>query len=614
MIRLSLFILVVLTRIGNANPAIVKSGEHETFSRLVIYSGANTSWSESRDGTTFRVTLEDFSEGFDLDEVFELIPRTRIAEIDATDGELVIRLGCDCTTSIEPIERVGLLIDIQDPPPEPEFPLQAAQDERSPDPMPRTLETGTGTLLRPEASEYIRKFRSDLARSVTEAANRQLLDPVVSPMSANSSELGLEVFGSDRIRASSAIERAAGANPNVEKEQIGICPDENLVAIEEWTNGSSFSQQISEIRRQFLDEPGFVKEDEAMALTRLYLAFAMTAEARQTVVTFELEGDGAAFAERISHIIDGSTGNHENVFGKDCRGPSSIWSALSEDNDRANRLSLEQSKEISRAFFNIPREVQRIIGPRLISRLNQAGHQTSADIVKGTIANPFAVDGDEPVSQARLLLADQDEMMQLLARKDERSPEIMVQILQESWDRRVPLADETFSVIQSFAFELRNSDKSEEIRAGLIRNLVLRERVIEALDMVAELVETDAFQELVAEIADKTIALEDDAKFAKASLRLSEQPFLNALEVSQKSKVSSRLAGLDLPELARTYSPGDIEKPSNTISTSENAKAPNPDAPLQVTASLETARESLRRVSASRGAIEAMLQGAGEIE
>ncbi|WP_424942665.1 hypothetical protein [Aliiroseovarius crassostreae] len=106
-------ILLCLVRIGHAQSVAVRSGEHEDFSRLVIYTQSPGSWEFGRveDGYELRLAAPEIS--FDMSQAFDLIPRTRIRALDDLgQGRLKVQSDCDCHAEVFVAEGGQIVIDI----------------------------------------------------------------------------------------------------------------------------------------------------------------------------------------------------------------------------------------------------------------------------------------------------------------------------------------------------------------------------------------------------------------------------------------------------------------------------------------------------------------------
>ncbi len=95
--------------------AIVQSGEHPSFARLVFPAPADTIWTLDRE-TPGRAVLrfDPPIPPFDLSTVFDKIPKDRLVDIEEVGGTLSMMLGCDCDVVVQQISSNHIVIDIQD--------------------------------------------------------------------------------------------------------------------------------------------------------------------------------------------------------------------------------------------------------------------------------------------------------------------------------------------------------------------------------------------------------------------------------------------------------------------------------------------------------------------
>ncbi|MEP5951833.1 MAG: hypothetical protein ABJ249_09535, partial [Lentilitoribacter sp.] len=86
----------LVSGIAQAEPIVVRSGEHDNFTRLVLPLPLGSRWSIDERPGVAKVILEEFNDGFDLSYAFEIIPRTRLVALVARGSELELQLSCTC--------------------------------------------------------------------------------------------------------------------------------------------------------------------------------------------------------------------------------------------------------------------------------------------------------------------------------------------------------------------------------------------------------------------------------------------------------------------------------------------------------------------------------------
>ncbi|MFZ5749542.1 MAG: hypothetical protein ACOY5U_00575 [Pseudomonadota bacterium] len=98
-----------------APAAVLRSGEHPGFTRIVLDGLPGPEWTLGRTGTGYALRLGLSAKAIDLSGAFRTIGRQRITGISATeDGALRIDLGCACHADPFRTESGLLVIDIRD--------------------------------------------------------------------------------------------------------------------------------------------------------------------------------------------------------------------------------------------------------------------------------------------------------------------------------------------------------------------------------------------------------------------------------------------------------------------------------------------------------------------
>lgn len=106
---------VFFAGITKAETVPVKSGEHADFSRVVLQFGNLEEWEFGRvqGGYELRTSIPDAE--FDLDQVYDFIPRDRIDQIYSPGpGRLFFSVACECTGDIFEIRKGRIVVDIKD--------------------------------------------------------------------------------------------------------------------------------------------------------------------------------------------------------------------------------------------------------------------------------------------------------------------------------------------------------------------------------------------------------------------------------------------------------------------------------------------------------------------
>lgn len=113
------FCLFLLPAAVLAEPARVTSGDHDGFSRLVVELFAPADWRFGRQSDGYALVVDGATQGYDLDSVFDLIGRQRLAALSVSpaNGNLLIGLACACHAIPFEFRPGVIVIDIREGPP-----------------------------------------------------------------------------------------------------------------------------------------------------------------------------------------------------------------------------------------------------------------------------------------------------------------------------------------------------------------------------------------------------------------------------------------------------------------------------------------------------------------
>lgn len=112
-ILLAFFLVVALTISPVFAASRIASGEHENFSRLVVYDVGDDFFVTRVSKQNFQIGLQSTAE-LDLAAVFYYVPRQRILDISRVPGGLEVQLGCDCDVFVFEVARNTFAVDVVD--------------------------------------------------------------------------------------------------------------------------------------------------------------------------------------------------------------------------------------------------------------------------------------------------------------------------------------------------------------------------------------------------------------------------------------------------------------------------------------------------------------------
>ncbi len=199
----AMILLLVPVICAAAETAVVRSGEHDGFTRLVVYLPEAAEWTLREEPD--RVTLITGPEvRFDTSTVFPRIGRQRVRDVRPSRGSegLAIILNCRCGLRTETLVGNVVVLDLLDPPATkletaaPPLPAEPAPPDRMELPVPvplrtipmaearRVTETATRSLPdkgSPEASADLQAFETEILKQLSLAATQGVLSASLSP-------------------------------------------------------------------------------------------------------------------------------------------------------------------------------------------------------------------------------------------------------------------------------------------------------------------------------------------------------------------------------------------------------------------------------------------------
>jgi len=595
-----------------AKPALVKSGEHSGFSRLVLYTDDVQKWSQTRSSGTVTVTVQGWSSGFDTSRVFEMIPTDRITQLESTTSSLTLKLGCDCTVEVQAVDQGGLMIDVMDARKSVAPTTIVAPAYQWPDPDEITRKNRN--------SSSIAAFRKSISERVARAATQKILTaiPINGPDRANAPDQltprPLPDAPADRIRATSAPERAARRKQSP-TPQVLACPPKQIGDIENWGSTMPFSEQLGDARNSLMGEFDTLDKSEALRLTRLYLYFAMGAEALATIDALGQTGYEIQFLRPLAKLLDGG-GLEESTIQfptNACNGTNAIWGVLLATNKE--EITEPHAKIVAQSFSQLPYHLRSILGPRLITRLKNGGNEIAASVIRNSIANRQEDSMEDSSTQKDLRSLSAANLKELIGKNNSQSPQALVILLERNTEEGTSVSESMREVAKSFVVQQRGDPISIELETALVKDTALRGAYLEALQMAFNSTDQTDVSATISFVARKLIDAGSDIDVAKFALRLGYDLGAKHLKLDTISAISDRLKSAGLGELATTFSglPSEVDAvASMDASPGSNSILRNPRSLKAIESEQPTLGTAKAILESSRGAREQIMSMLGD--
>ena len=382
----------------------VRSGDHPTFTRLVLSIPAESAWSLSRVPDGYQLDVDGATD-YDAAAVFGRISRDRIADLVAVEDRLRIVVECECHADAFLFRPDRLVVDIVEgpAPPDSEF-ERLAEAAEPPEPvtprvdprMPgaalpllpdRLLQAGMPSTVSPEpvvVPETI--VDPGLTAAVDAAATAGLLtraEDAPPPLDALDAAPNVSVPGLSSLSGlqSDALQNLAAANTP--------CPDPALYDVSSWEDpGVPFLEEFADLRRTSGTD-GQATPEERLALARFLVAHGM---GREALGLLDAETPETQALRRMALRLDEATDIPDSQPGwRACAAPVILWeSAIGRDLDG---LRSDQVDGLLSAFLVLPPAVAGRIGTELALDLAETRHTEAADTILGRLsASPWVDD------------------------------------------------------------------------------------------------------------------------------------------------------------------------------------------------------------------------------
>ncbi len=423
----------------------VRSGEHDTFSRLVLQIPKGASWTLEQGGRWATLSVGGAETVFRTGQVFDRIPRARIAEVEqgATGAPLQLRLNCDCPVTAFLQSATYLVLDVSspDPPSEidaptrprhmawigsatqyryraydwsdgPPLPQRLGQISRFPGPYPPAPAAapdipGQGqrtpapsveitALPDPATADVLNLSQLRLQEQIARAANQGLLTPrttgLPSGADAPNSEPSPTKVSPSKKPADETQVLFASTSADRGKAQIQLrdgktaegsaCVASEMVAVASWSDGAEFRHGLGHLRSGLYSDTGAFQSEAATELARFYIHFGFGLEAEQLLDRANSDGRTDGVVRAIARLIDDEPRSRSGDFGDQAGCTTDIALwSFLASAQPGMAPQPDESAAILRAFTKLPPHLRVHLGPRLSRLFLKVGDTTRASDV-----------------------------------------------------------------------------------------------------------------------------------------------------------------------------------------------------------------------------------------
>ncbi|WP_045387697.1 hypothetical protein [Falsirhodobacter sp. alg1] len=468
---------ICLGSAASAETITVRSGDHADFSRIAMELPANEGWSFGRVGNGYALKLEG-KQTLDLSRVWRAMGRSRIAGL-RVDSYGALRITPACTPCHAVAFRSGpgtIVIDLRNGPApenskfEAPLALPYSAPPRRPDRMKPPVTSYDWTAIpKPEVAmplaAALDPFRTAVVRQMAEGASRGLIEMVETPppLPAGPPLPPNMQIGADE--PASPWDSAINADGYK-------CLSPDQIAIETWGDDTkpvaySLGPARAGLEGEF-DRPDL---DAARRAVRYYLYLGFGAEARQMAALYPLPEAERAIYDALAHVMDDEpAGDGPLTELAGCEGASALWGILARQTPAIGRV--ENTGAALQAFSGLPVHLRRQLAPKLVSRFEQRGNETSAHIARDSVLRATP----DPDAATRLMVARMDDtsdsgLKRLIKEGGNGADDAVITLADRNLRRGEAIAPETLTALQGLLRERRGGTNEGDLQRLVILGL-----------------------------------------------------------------------------------------------------------------------------------------------
>ncbi len=398
----------------HAAPVIVKSGEHDGFTRLVMDLGAPITWRVGRSLDGYALHFDGAPPTYDLTQAFALIGKGRLAALWADPESGDLRIGIACACHALPFEfRPGIVvIDLKDGPPPKGSSFELAIDGSSapvlagrdlamlrPKPRPGEWVAGYDWLQPPPRQANTAQGAADasvgtisdlnldpLRKTLMWQLSKGAAEGVVDLTMPSDAHLatGSEVVTDVETSTGEDLNNNLSATPQELAAQGQPCITNDALDLASWGTSDPIADQLANRQVGLLGE---FDRPESAAITKavklnLFLGFGV--EARQLLIAFPFESPERAVWSSLAHLLDDDEDVSPAFAGlAACDSAAALWAVLT--GGSLTKGPQVNAPAVLLAFSRLPLHLRRQLAPRLTERFLAMRDQNSARAVKDAV-------------------------------------------------------------------------------------------------------------------------------------------------------------------------------------------------------------------------------------
>ncbi|MHA7850952.1 hypothetical protein [Roseovarius sp.] len=595
MLRSLLLVAFLLPTAAWSQTILLRSGEHDSFTRLTIPLTERVPWRVATHERTATLTLQGAPVSLDTSSVFDRISRKRLAGLTASDTGVRLDLACDCEVSGFWHGSSLLVLDIRDRADEAENSTKDASVSFEPytsRPSPaadlvlrsldrNTTQNPTGPVADSQGLERsaLGQMQNDLLAQLSRAASQGLLEPresgVIQPSKANPANPRTPAGTAFENLSSAASPRNINlrAETSMDREFVKLfedqvpelsgssCISNDMLNVRDWAQETPFWTQIGPLRASLTSEIDEIDANTARDLARIYIHFGFGAEAIAVLNVKKTMSQEALILRDMAAILEFGSLSEAGIFSDQvtCSTSAALWSLLAREDFPSDQPV--DKNAVLRAFAALPHHLRVYLGPDLAIRLTRTGDNDTAGQILSMIERG-SLPAPPPARLARaevdlalgLVEPAQATLTEIVESNSEPSVDALIRIVETSIENGEPISFELAQLVGAYAIENRESPLANDLAWATVAALGASAAFDEAIEILEE--QGPNFPpdrpDIRSILADQLTETADDIGFLGHVLEAHlGQP--SRLSAASANAVAERLLSLGFPDQARSF-------------------------------------------------------------
>ncbi len=356
------------------------------------------------------------------------------------------------------------LNDQEEPPAPSQAPMQAAEPQDPTPPQP----DDTGLTPRFEAIDGLDGVAERMQQALDDVAGASDLGGSVRITIPE--ELAQPPKRQNNGRRPPADKVVADTDPDLQ------CVDDELLDVGYWADERSYSVQVADLQSRVFGEFDEPNLGAVLELARFFIFFGLGTEAKSLLDDLKLEEFQSDLLMEIANTVEGKPHFDGGILDSaaNCTGAVAMWRTAALDTTETQPLP--DADEVIATFSELPIEVRRIIGPRLVKSFLARDQRTEASQIFAIVERAAGNHGDEhELMRAELALLNGDhgaaeQIYWTLVYENSASSGIAATALVTSMlDRDAQIPANVLSVLEALAFEYRGSELGKDLLLTAIK-------------------------------------------------------------------------------------------------------------------------------------------------